>query len=237
LFVTWLVGAYGLAAMPYSLWVGLPAMVFLIAVVPVTQAEGFGDLGLAGSVKMAFGRVWKPVAIVWVIMTLRAYVSQSFLTYLPIWAAREGHSLISVGAIVACYTIAGAFSGIVAGHLSDRMGFKPIFYAAHLLAVPSIYLLMLVPGFWIYVHSFLCGFFLLATLPVGLALAQRIAPKGKSMVSSLMMGLSWGTGGIMTPLTGSLADVFGIRPVLLGVALVSLATMVLVRYLPEPLEG
>jgi len=237
LFITWLVGAFGLAATPYSILIGLPALVFLFAVVPVPQAEGFTDLGLAGSLRQAFGDCWRPVAIVWAIMTLRAFVSQSFLTYLPIWAAREGHSLTSVGVIVACYTIAGALSGVVAGHLSDRIGFKPIFYAAHLLAVPSIYLLLLIPGFWVYINTFCVGFFLLATLPVGLALAQRIAPKGKSMVSSLMMGLSWGVGGMLTPVTGTLADAFGIRPVLLAVALVSLATMILVRFLPEPRDG
>lgn len=237
LFITWLVAAHGLGAMPYSLLVGLPAMAFLVAVVPAPEAEGFKDLGLVGSLREAFGDCWKPVAIVWVIMTLRAFVSQSFLTYLPIWAAREGHSLASVGIIVACYTIAGALSGVVAGHLSDRIGYKPIFYAAHLLAVPSIYLLLLVPGKWVYLNTFLTGFFLLATLPVGLALAQRIAPKGKSMVSSLMMGFSWGVGGMLTPVTGSLADAYGIRPVLLAVALVSLATMVLVRFLYEPRNG
>jgi len=64
-------------------------------------------------------------------------------------------------------------------------------------------------------------------------MAQEIAPKGKSMVSSLMMGLAWGTGGMMTPLAGKMADLFSIRPVLAVLAAVPLLTSGLIALLPE----
>jgi FSR family fosmidomycin resistance protein-like MFS transporter len=64
-------------------------------------------------------------------------------------------------------------------------------------------------------------------------MAQELAPKGRSMVSSLMMGLAFGTGGMMTPLTGKLADVFSIRPVLTLLALIPLLTTGLIAFLPE----
>ena len=72
----------------------------------------------------------------------------------------------------------------------------------------------------------------MATLPLGAAMAQELAPKGKSMVSSLMMGLAFGTGGLMTPLTGKLGDMFSIRPVLMVVAMVPLLTTALIGLLP-----
>ena len=40
---------------------------------------------------------------------------------------------------------------------------------------------------------------LMATYPLGVALAQEIAPKGKSLVSSMMMGLAFGMGGFLAP--------------------------------------
>ena len=72
-----------------------------------------------------------------------------------------------------------------------------------------------------------------ATLPLGLVMAQKLAPRGKSMVSSLMMGLAVGLGGMITPLVGSLADLFSIRMVLAGVALIPLLSIGFVVFFPE----
>jgi FSR family fosmidomycin resistance protein-like MFS transporter len=166
-------------------------------------------------------------------MVLRAFVSQSFLTFIPILYAREGHTLVSIGFVISLFTVAGALSGLLAGHLSDRIGYRPIFAAAFLLAAPSLLLMLFLSGIWAYVGAALAGFFLFATLPLGLVMAQKLAPKGKSMVSSLMMGLAMGMGGMMAPLVGSLSDLFSIRIVLSGLALVPLAGLGLVAFFPE----
>ncbi|MDP6180165.1 MAG: hypothetical protein QGG48_09765, partial [Desulfatiglandales bacterium] len=54
-----------------------------------------------------------------------------------------------------------------------------------------------------------------------------------SMVSSLMMGLALGTGGMMSPLAGKLADIFSIKEVLIFMTLIPLLTMPLIFMLPE----
>ena len=72
----------------------------------------------------------------------------------------------------------------------------------------------------------------MATLPLFVAMAQELAPRGKSMASSLMIGLAYGTGGMMTPVTGRLADSFSIRPVLSVMALLPLVMMALVYFMP-----
>ena len=48
------------------------------------------------------------------------------------------------------------------------------------------------------------------------------------------MGLALGTAGILMPLTGMMADAFGIRTVLSYLAFIPLAALVLIYYLPEP---
>jgi len=73
----------------------------------------------------------------------------------------------------------------------------------------------------------------MATLPLAVAMAQELAPRGRSMVSSLMMGLAFGTGGMMTPLAGKLADIFSIRTVLSFLAIIPLLTIGLISLLPE----
>jgi FSR family fosmidomycin resistance protein-like MFS transporter len=118
----------------------------------------------------------------------------------------------------------------LAGHLSDRIGFKPIFFACLICATPCMLGTLYWSGGWIFIFAFLSGFFILAPLPLGVALAQKLAPQGKSMASSLMMGLAYGTGGLLTPLTGMLADRFTIRPVLASIAIAPLLAVLLLGY-------
>ena len=233
IFIAFFVHSWGLESSPMTMVLGLVLMAFLYKIVPLPTAEGLANLGFIGSIKEAFGAVWKPIFIIWAIMVLRSFVGQVFLTFLPIYYSREGFSLLSIGTIVSIFTVAGALSGVAAGHFSDRFGFKPVFFVTHGLATPSLYLLLLLPGDWAYVSAFLAGFFVMASLPLGVTMAQEIAPKGKSMVSSLMMGLAWGTGGMMTPLAGKLADLFSIRPVLAVLAIIPLLTVGLIAMLPE----
>jgi FSR family fosmidomycin resistance protein-like MFS transporter len=179
------------------------------------------------------GAVWKSILVIWIVMVLRTFVGQSFMTFIPVLFAKEGYSLVSIGTLVSLFTVAGAVSGLIGGHLSDKIGYKPIFYAAFGLMTPSLYLLLYLSGTWIYFGAFWAGFFAMATLPLGVAMAQELAPRGPSMVSSLMMGLAFGTGGMMTPVTGMLADLFSIRTVLSVLAIVPCLTIGLIFLLPE----
>jgi FSR family fosmidomycin resistance protein-like MFS transporter len=233
IFIAFFVHYWGLESSPVTMVFGLVLMAFLYKIVPVPTTEGLGNLGFMGSIKEAFGEVWKPIFILWAVMVLRSFVGQVYMTFLPIYYAREGFSLLSIGTIVSIFTVAGALSGVAAGHFSDRFGFKPVFFLSHGLATPCLYLLLLLPGDWAYASAFLAGFFVMASLPLGVTMAQEIAPKGKSMVSSLMMGLAWGTGGMMTPLAGKLADLFSIRPVLAALAVIPLLSVGLIAMLPE----
>ena len=231
LFITWLVGKYGLNAMPVSMLLGAGVFLFLCKALPTPQASTLKSHGFINSIKEVFGSVWLPIILILTVMILRAFVSHSFMTYMPVMVARLGYSLVSIGALVSLFTVAGALSGLLAGHLSDRIGFKPVFICAHLLATPSIMAVLYLPGNWIFVFFFLSGFFIMATIPLGVALAQKLAPKGKSMASSLMMGLAFGTGGLITPLTGKLADIFMIRPVLTVIAIIPVLTVVPIVFL------
>lgn len=233
LFITYVVGRYGLPVSPFTMVIGLAVMVFLFRTVPLPEGEGLKNLGFIQSIKELLADVWKPIALIWVISVIRTFVSQSFLTFIPVLYSREGHSLFSAGVIVSLYNIAGALSGVISGHLSDRIGYKPIFYSANFLATLSLYLLLYLPGTWIYLNAFLAGFFIMATLPLAVAMAQEFAPRGKSMISSLMMGLAYGTGGMMAPITGRFADIYSIRSTLSVLAILPVLTVFLIYWIPE----
>jgi FSR family fosmidomycin resistance protein-like MFS transporter len=233
LFITYLVGTYGLGISPVTMVFGLAMMMVLFKIVPCPEGEGLARLGFIGSLKEVLGSVWKPIVLIWGVMVLRAFVGHSFRTFIPVLYAQEGYALVAVGAVVSLFTVAGAVSGLLAGHLSDRVGYKPIFYVAHGLTTPSLFLLLYLKGNWVFYGAFLAGFFAMATLPLGVAMAQELAPKGRSMVSSLMMGFAFGLGGIMMPLTGKLAEIFSIRGILFSLAIIPCLTVPLIALLPE----
>ncbi|MBU2227936.1 MAG: MFS transporter [Proteobacteria bacterium] len=233
LFIAYIVSRWGLEAAAWTAVPGLAAMALLFKVVPAPRGEGLRGEGFFHAIREAFGEMWKAVVLIWLVMVIRAFVTQAFLAFTPILYAREGHSLVSIGFVLSVFTVAGTVSGVAAGHLSDRIGYKPIYYVAFIMATPFLLAMLFLDGVWVYASAALAGFFMFATLPLGLVMAQKLAPRGKSMVSSLMMGLAVGLGGIMTPLIGGLADLFSIRAVLFVLALVPLTSIGLVRFFPE----
>lgn len=233
LFITWYVATFGLTAMPFTMLAGLLVLAYLLKVIPKPQSEGMKRSGFFGALKESLGDAWKVIALIWVVMFLRAIVGQSFLTFMPVLYVQEGFSVVSAGAIYALFTVSGTVSGLLSGHISDRIGFKPVFLVSFLAMSPALWLLMQLGGNWVYLGSAVAGCMVLAPLPLGVTMAQTLAPKGRSMVASLMMGFAYGLGGIITPLVGKLADTFAIRPVLTVIACIPLLTLPIIALFPQ----
>jgi len=231
-FITWFVARFGLENMPYTMVIGAVFLLICARLVPPPVSEGFKNRGFIGSIKETLGDVWKPITLIWVVMVLRAVTGQSFMTFMPIYLANSGYPLVSVGFIVALFIIAGTLSGLTAGLVADRTGFKKIFYLTHTLMTPALLLYLYLPGNFAFVGSFLAGFFVMATMPLGVVMAQNLAPKGRSMVSSFMMGLAYGLGGAVSPVVGQLADMFSIETVLFYTAFVPLITLPIISLFP-----
>ncbi len=233
LFITWYVAFFGLTAMPVTMIGGLLVLAYLLTVVPKPQSEGLRRAGFFVTLKESLGSAWKAVALIWLVMFLRAVVGQSFLTFMPVLYVQEGLSVVSAGGIYALFLVSGTVSGLLAGHISDRIGFKPVFLFSFLFMAPALWLLMQLSGNWVYFGAALAGGFVLAPLPLGVTMAQTLAPKGRSMVASLMMGFAYGLGGIITPAVGKLADTFAIRPVLTVIACIPLFALPIIALFPK----
>lgn len=233
LFITWYVACFGLSAMPVTMIAGLLLLVYLFRVIPQPQSEGMTGKSFLGALKESLGDAWKVVALIWLVMFMRAIVGQSFLTFMPVLYVQEGFSVVSAGAIYSIFTVSGTISGLLSGHISDRIGFKPVFLFSFLCMAPALWLLMQLNGTWVYCGAALAGGCVLAPLPLGVTMAQTLAPKGRSMVASLMMGFAYGLGGAITPIVGKLADSYSIRPVLTVIAFVPLLALPIIALFPK----
>lgn len=233
LFITWYVTKFGLTALPLTMIAGLIILAILLIIIPKPQSEGLSRSGFLAALKESLGNTWKIIALIWLVMFIRAIVGQSFLTFIPVLYVQEGFSVVSAGGIYAVFILAGTLSGLLSGHLSDRIGFKPVFLFSFLFMAPALLLFMQLSGNWVYGGAILAGGFILAPLPLGVTMAQTLAPKGRSMVASLMMGFAYGLGGAITPIVGKLADTFTIRPVLTAMACLPLLALPVIALFPR----
>jgi FSR family fosmidomycin resistance protein-like MFS transporter len=195
-FITAVVAAWGLAAMPATMAIGLAVMVYLWVAVPVPKKRRHGILGIDRHPEE----------------TVRRRVEIHLSDLAGDGAAGGGRPVVHD-----LHARPAGESGILPGlrrphdhpvhpgrHRSAAwwpaiwptgQGARPIFLVSHLLMTPALLVMLSLSGSWIYGGVFMAGFFVLATLPLGVTLAQELAPGGRSMVSSLMMGLAYGLGG------------------------------------------
>ena len=233
IFITWYVARFGLRAMPATMAIGLLIWIYFYWVIPKPQGEGMAQYGFLETFRQTLGSVWQPILLIWIVMVARALVGQSLMTFMPVLWVQRGHTIVSAGVLFSIFTISGTVAGILCGHLSDRMGYKRLLWITHSLMAPFLLLFLLAPGKWIYPATILAGGFTMASLPLGVVMAQRIAPKGRSMVASLMMGLAFGTGGIFSPIVGKLGDIFTIQSVLMVLVCIPVLSLIPIYLIPE----
>ena len=74
LFVTWYAARFGLAALPATMALGLLVAVYLYFVLPSPPGEGLQGSGFWSAVRDTLGDAWRAVALIWMVMVLRAVV-------------------------------------------------------------------------------------------------------------------------------------------------------------------
>ena len=173
---------------------------------------------------------------VWGMAVLRSMASMGYNAMLPFIMLSRGYGLRETAITLAVFSVASAVGGIVGGRISDRVGRVPVLRSAIVATLPLFaFLIYSSPAqWWFYPLTFVVGALVNASIPVGVVTAQEYAPGHVAVASSIMMGFSWGTAGLLIFLVGLLAD--ATTPV--TAALASLTLLVpsafLAASLPEP---
>jgi FSR family fosmidomycin resistance protein-like MFS transporter len=233
IFITFYVARFGLRAMPVTMAIGLSIWLYFYWAIPKPQGDGMAQYGFLETLRQTLGSVWQPILLIWIVMVVRALVGQSLMTFMPVLWVQKGHTVVSAGILFSIFAISGTVAGVLCGYISDRIGYKRLLWITHGLMAPFLLVFLLAPGKWVYPATILAGGFTMASLPLGVVMAQKIAPKGRSMVASLMMGLAFGTGGIFSPLVGKLGDIFTLQSVLMLIVCIPVLSLIPIYFIPE----
>ena len=208
----------GLAWTPLLALPGLAMLALLLPRIP--SLAPFGSAAPGGMVGLR--PYAKPLFLLYAIVVARTVTSLSFATFVPVMLTRQGWSVSEAGAAVSAYLFAAGIGGFVGGPLADRFGPRRVIAISLLAATPLLVAATLLTGLGFVTLLAVAGIFLQSTLPVNVTYAHEIAPVNAGTVSSLMMGVAWGTGGLCVPLVGMLADSVGIAHALTAMAFVPL---------------
>jgi FSR family fosmidomycin resistance protein-like MFS transporter len=223
------VAVFGLTRTP---WLALPALLVLCLIlrrVPeVKLSHGHGPTGFRALEPYA-----APLGLLWAAVVLRTMVATGYSTYLPVLMTQRGMSMTEAGFAVGAYLVAGSVGGLIGGPFADRFGPRRVIAWTLALSVPLLLSALVVPGPAGLALLTAGGFFLGSTLPVNVAYAHAIAPVATGTVSSLMLGVAWGVGGLAVPLVGKVGDTLGITTALLGLGVLPAVAAALTLRLPE----
>ncbi len=223
-------GRYGLESTVWFLLPGLACALLFARAVPALPLsphhtrQGGGLRALRPQARNLF--------LLYALVVLRTVVSLSFATFVPVLLTRQGMGVGEAGAAMALYLFMSGIGGFWGGTLADRFGPRRVILVSFLVATPFLLAAPQTQGWTFAALLAAGGLFLQSTLPVNVSFGQALAPHSAATVSSLMMGVAWGTGGMLVPVTGSMADAFGLPTTLTLLALVPLGAAALATQLP-----
>lgn len=173
------------------------------------------------------------------VMGLRSWPQAALPNFMPVWLAQQGHSPTLAGTMLTVFLLGGAIGSIGGGYIGDKLGRKNCIVSSLALCIPALYFFLTSSDMtsltWL--SLFVSGAALQATLPSSIVWAQDMLPANAAMASGMMLGLSFGLGGVGAAVTGALADVIGLKTALLWTIAPIAAGIALTFAIPETIKA
>lgn len=176
---------------------------------------------------------WGALGRVILVTMMRSWVALSVLQLSATWYSELGFGREVYTPLTSIIILSGVFGTLVGGMMADRFGQKRVIISAFLLTIPWLLLYAAFPGPQGLLLAALFGFCSDASLSITLVMAQGLMPGRVGVASGVILGLGFVTGGIGVPVTGWLADRFGMQIALSSLAILLVAGALLALTLPN----
>ena len=226
---------FGLEKLPFACLFGVVMAFIILKNIPklsVIEIEK-PKVSVVGAMKAILKN--KPVSILVGASVVKSFVVSSFPIILPFYWKSIGYSVSNIGLILLAFMMAGALGVISSPILEKKVGVKNVFYISLMSVAPLglIFYLSNGSGLLALMSFFLIGYVSLLASPVNMALAQKLMPEFKSMISGFIGGFSWGVIGILLPVISFLAEKTGFMNILFLMTLIPLMFAYFIKYLPN----
>ncbi len=173
-------------------------------------AEESDDKG-GGSPISAFkdisGMRW--LFLLMVIMSLRAWAIRAFTVFIPTYYFNLGMEEVFGARVLSMFLFSQGVGGIAGGLCADRIGRKQTIFYTCALSIAFLLGFFYSSGILSLVFLWAGGAALNSAFPVSVVFAQEVNPNNQNFASGVMIGLTFGIGGLGALFTGSLTDLFG----------------------------
>jgi FSR family fosmidomycin resistance protein-like MFS transporter len=174
-----------------------------------------------------------PLVATIVIMASRSWTTTTLQAYTPTWYAQLGYQPWFYGPLATTVVLASALGTVGTGSLADRFGRRALILATLFASVPAVLLFVAFPGVPGFLWAVLVGATAASTAPLMLMLAQELMAGRAGFASGLIMGLGFVTGAIGVPITGAVADHWGLQIALALQVAVVVVTIPVALLLPS----
>ncbi len=165
-------------------------------------------------------------------MMSRSWTMISIQAFIPTWYQQLGYGAAFYSLLATTFVLASAFGNIGTGGLADRFGRRAVTLASLVLTIPVILLFAQFTGPIGFLLGALLGLAAASTGPLMLVMAQQLMRGRAGLASGLILGIGFVTGAIGVPVTGAVADVYGIPAALRLQVVVVVATLAISYFLP-----
>jgi len=203
-------------------------LLYALPKLPHAPAQSSYQLPQSGYARPRYAMVF-----LWIIVTIRAFIISAFITFLPIYLHNKAFSLFVSGSAITIFELSGSVGALGAGSLSDMFGRKKVIIYSLLLALPCLFIFLKSAGIISFLFLAMAGLFMYSSIPVAIIMAQELFPAKVNTVSSLIMGVSWGVGGLLVTPLGVLAEKTSIGDALMFLIYLGLLAAIAAMFLPE----
>ena len=178
-----------------------------------------------------------PMSLLLTMIMFRSWTELGLITFIPFYyiSYLKGNPMMA-GNLLFAFLAAGTVGTFLGGPLADRLGHKKVVLFSLGASCPLLVLFLLSSGFWAFFWLTLAGLILIFSFSVSMVMGQSFMPHNVGMASGLILGFSFGMGGLGAAILGLFADLWGVPTTLWIIAFLPCGAFLMAALIPYPLR-